>query len=356
MVTLQSVTILHRRFIIMRSFDNYSLLAHNTFGIDARCSRFVEYENVMELHEVLEHLRENPDMPFFHIGGGSNLLFTSDFEGIILHSAIRGKEMQKKQNGEVLLRVGAGEVWDELVGWCVEQGFYGFENLSHIPGEVGAAAVQNIGAYGKQVGDFIVAVHTVSVETGECRVFSKADCAYAYRFSAFKGEQRGKYVVTQVDFLLSDRFEPDLSYGALSRELAARQLSPSAITASSLRDLVVEVRKSKLPEPEDLGSAGSFFMNPIVEHATAQKLLDVYKDMPHYPMENGVKIPAGWLIEQCGWKGKRVGRVGVYEKQALVLVNYGGGSGQDICALSKTIQTAVFEKFGIHIQPEVNFI
>ena len=340
----------------MTSFDNYSLLKHNTFGVEAFCRRFVEYENADELREILADLRQTPQQPFLAIGGGSNLLFTANYEGTILHSAIWGRELLKNEEGEVLLRVGAGEVWDDLVGWCVANGYYGLENLSYIPGEVGAAAVQNIGAYGKEVGDYIVAVETLSVETGEKRVFSNEECTYAYRYSIFKGVARGKYIVTAVVLRLSTVFEPDLSYGALSKELSVRGMSAAEVTAQGLRDLVIEIRKSKLPEPSELGSAGSFFMNPVVEQQVVDQLLQRYPDMPHYAMPNGVKIPAGWLIEKCGWKGKRVGHVGVYEKQALVLVHFGGGTGQEVSDLSHTIQEEVYRQFGIRIYPEVNFI
>ena len=340
----------------MKSFENYSLLPHNTFGIDAKCRKFVEYSHIEELREVLADMKKHKEDRFLHIGGGSNLLFTSDYDGVILHSAIKGKEVLAAEGDEVLLRVGAGENWDELVAWCVEQGYYGLENLSYIPGEAGASAVQNIGAYGKEVGEFIVRVETVEVATGAVRIFQQADCHYAYRYSIFKGEIRGQYVVTHVVLRLSRTFAPDLTYGAISRELEQRGIAPSTLTASQLRNLIVEVRQSKLPEPADLGSAGSFFMNPVVPAAVAARLQETYPQMPHYDVEGGVKIPAGWLIEQCGWKGRKMGPAGVYEKQALVLVNHGGATGEDICRLSKAIQEDVQNKFGIAIFPEVNFI
>lgn len=340
----------------MKVFENYSLLSHNTMGIDARCLRFAEYETIDELRALLAELRRTPDSRYLHIGAGSNLLFTGDYAGTILHSAIKGRTVLENDETMVRLRVGAGETWDDVVAWCVAQGYYGLENLSYIPGEVGAAAVQNIGAYGKEAGDFIERVETVSVETGEERVFLAEECRYAYRYSVFKGEMRGKYVVTAVVFRLSRIFQPDLSYGALQRELDRRALSASTLTASMLRQLIVEIRRSKLPEPAELGSAGSFFMNPVVERELAERLLAAYPDMPHFPVGGQVKIPAGWLIEHCGWKGRRVGRVGVYEKQALVLVNHGGATGEEMCRLSESIRQDVKCKFGISIFPEVNFI
>lgn len=340
----------------MKVLENYSLLKHNTFGIDAKCSRFVEYATVEDLCTALQDFCKNEHAKFLHIGGGSNLLFTKDFEGTILHSAILGKECIRENGDDVYLRVGAGEIWDDFVAWCVEHGYYGLENLSYIPGEVGASAVQNIGAYGKEVCEFIDSVETVAVATGQPRVFKMEECQYAYRYSTFKAENKGKYIVTHVVFRLSKTFCPDLQYAALSRELTARNIPESTLTAQALRNLVVDVRRSKLPEPSEIGSAGSFFMNPVVDKEVADRLLAQYPNMPHYLVEKGVKVPAGWLIDQCGWKGRRMGNAGVYEKQALVLVNCGGATGEDICTLSKAVQQDVKEKFGISIYPEVNFI
>ena len=340
----------------MKIFENYSLLSHNTFGIDAKCRRFIEYSTVEDLCEVLRYLCKNGPSRFLHIGGGSNLLFTKDYDGTVLHSAIMGKECVREEDNEVFLCVGAGEDWDGFVAWCVDHGYFGLENLSYIPGEVGASAVQNIGAYGKEVCDFIDSVETIAVETGEQRIFKSEECHYAYRHSTFKSENKGKYIVTHVVYRLSRQFQPDLKYAALSREIENRHLDVNSLTAGLLRKVVVEVRQSKLPEPSEIGSAGSFFMNPVVEQSVADKLLADYPDMPHYQVENGVKVPAGWLIDQCGWKGKRMGCAGVYEKQALVLVNHGGATGEDICQLSKAVQHDVKAKFGISIYPEVNFI
>ena len=340
----------------MKVFENYSLLTHNTFGIDAKCRRFVEYDNIEELEIALADIRAFPNQPNLHIGGGSNLLFTKDYDGTIFHSAILGKECISQTDDEIYLRVGAGEVWDDFVAWCINNGYYGLENLSYIPGEVGASAVQNIGAYGKEVSEFIDAVETVVVATGSVRKFKADECNYGYRFSLFKGENKGKYIVTHVVFRLSKNFQPSLEYAALSRELANRHIELGNITAQMLRNIVIEVRKSKLPEPEEIGSAGSFFMNPVVDKEKAEQLLDLYPAMPHYSVEGGIKIPAGWLIDQCGWKGKCMGHAGVYEKQALVLVNHGGATGEDICRLSQAVQKDVKEKFGISIFPEVNFI
>lgn len=332
----------------------YSLLHHNTFGIDARCDDFREYDRVEQLRELLAELRGRK---WLHIGGGSNLLFTRDFDGLIVHSAIKGREIVSDEAGTVLVRVGAGEVWDDFVAWCVTEGLHGLENLSAIPGEVGASAVQNIGAYGVEAGQLIDRVEAIAVADSEPRTFTRDECEYAYRSSVFKHALRGKYVVTHVTYRLSRHFEPDLDYAAVRRELAARHIAPQEVTAQGLRDLIVGVRAGKLPDPKEIGSAGSFFMNPIVAREQYEALARQYPEMPHYALPDGrVKIPAGWMIEQCGWKGKALGRAGVYPKQALVLVNLGGATGSDIVRLSDAIRADVKQRFGIEIVPEVNFI
>lgn len=331
----------------------YSLLHHNTFGIDASCREFREYDSVEQLREWLPGLKGKK---WLHIGGGSNLLFCNDYDGIILHSAIKGIEVVARDEHRIHLRVGAGEVWDEFVAFCVNHGYYGLENLSLIPGEVGASAVQNIGAYGVEAGRLIETVETVEAETGNARSFTRGECGYGYRNSVFKQALKGKYIVTYVTFCLSLDFAPDLKYGAVRRELERRGVEPRKLTAGQLRNLIVEVRKSKLPDPSELGSAGSFFMNPVVPTTVFEALLKQYPEMPHYLMSDGVKIPAGWMIEQCGWKGKNLGPAGVYAKQALVLVNLGGATGTDIVRLSEAVQKDVRQKFGIDIKPEANFI
>lgn len=331
----------------------YSLLHHNTFGIDAKCREFIEYNSVDELIAILPHVRGDR---WLQIGGGSNLLFVNDFDGIVLHSCIRSCEEVKRTENEVWLRIGAGVVWDDFVAYCVAHGYYGLENLSLIPGEVGASAVQNIGAYGVEAGQRISSVETIEVATGRKRIFCYYECEYAYRSSVFKHALRGQYIVTHVVYRLSLNFNPDLDYGAIRRELDVRGIAVEKVTAENLRQLIVDVRRAKLPDPEEIGSAGSFFMNPVVGQEKFESLLKKYPKMPHYPMADGVKIPAGWMIEQCGWKGKSLGRAGVYSKQALVLVNLGGATGQDIVRLSDAVRQSVKEKFGIDIHPEANFI
>lgn len=330
-----------------------SLLAYNTFGIDAKCNELIEYASVADLIAILPSLQGKR---WLHIGGGSNLLFVNDFEGVVLHSQIKDIEVVQQDNVQVCLRVGAGVVWDEFVNYCVENHYYGLENLSYIPGEIGASAVQNIGAYGAEVCQFIIHVETLEVETGKKRIFNNKECEYAYRSSVFKHELKGKYIVTHVVYKLSCKFEPNLAYGGIQRALQDRQISTSELTARTLRDVIIDVRKAKLPEPHEIGSAGSFFMNPVVEESKFKDLFNKFPQIPHYQMDNGVKIPAGWLIEQCGWKGKHMGRAGVYSRQALVLINLGGAKGTDIVALSNAIRHDVKQKFGIDIYPEVNFI
>lgn len=331
----------------------YSLLHHNTFGIDAQCRDFFEYTTVSQL---LEHLPQFRQTRWLHIGSGSNLVFVHDFEGTIVHSAIQGIEVQRQTEQYVWLKVGAGQVWDDFVAECVTRGYCGLENLSLIPGEVGAAAVQNIGAYGVEVCQYIDTVEAVQVTTGKLCELRGSECQYGYRSSIFKKEQAGQYIVTHVVFKLPLCFQPDLHYGAIARELQQRHIAPEEVTPAVLRDLVVEVRRAKLPDPAEIGSAGSFFMNPVVSADTFRLLQQQYPDMPHYEVENGVKIPAGWLIEQCGWKGRSIGPAGVYAKQALVLVNLGGATGSDILRLARQVQDDVKQRFGITITPEANII
>lgn len=332
---------------------NYPLLAHNTFGMDVEASVFVEYESVTELKEILLH-QLCPEGKWLHIGGGSNLLFTGDFDGMILHSAIKGFEVVSENEDEVLVRAGAGEVWDDFVAYAVEKGWYGAENLSLIPGEVGASAVQNIGAYGVEAKDLIVKVDTLELETGKERVFGNEECGYAYRESVFKHALKGKYIVTHVTYRLFKKPSYRLDYGNVRAELEKRGCE---LTLENVRRTIIDIRESKLPDPKVQGNAGSFFMNPIVPRPLFEELQGKYPSMPFYEVDaERVKIPAAWMIDRCGWKGKQLGRAGVHNKQALVLVNCGGATGQEIIALSEEIQRSVFDKFGVRISPEVNFI
>ena len=328
----------------------YSLLPYNTFGIDVSASRFLEYASVAELKEYIA--QGAVTTPFLHIGGGSNLLFTKDYDGLILHSRIGGIEVTAEDSQTVSLRVGAGVVWDDFVACCVEHGWYGAENLSLIPSEVGASAVQNIGAYGVEVKDLITAVETVNVQ-GYGRVYSVEECEYAYRSSIFKRPENKSVFVTYVRFRLSKEERYTLDYGTIRQELA-RYPAP---TLPIVRKVIIEIRESKLPDPKVMGNAGSFFMNPIVAKEKLEALQRDYPLIPYYELPDGrVKIPAGWMIDQCGWKGKSLGPAAVHDKQALVLVNRGGAKGSDIVALSDAVRASVRDKFGIDIHPEVNVI
>lgn len=347
----------------MKTEYNYSLLHHNTFGINAYCQQYVEYETIQELRDfinqrTLESSSIQETRPLLHIGGGSNLLFTKDYPGIVLHSAIKGKKVISRDLAQqtVVIKAGAGECWDDFVAYCVENGFYGLENLSYIPGEVGASAVQNIGAYGSEVCQYIEQVEAVDLRDGSVRTFLPSDLHYAYRSSSFKHELKGFYAVTYVCFRLSLSFCPNLTYAALMRTLQENGVDKDHLTANVLRQTIIHVRQHKLPDPFEIGSAGSFFVNPVVSNDKFLQLQRLYPNMPHYIIDNGVKIPAGWMIEQCGWKGKKLGTVGVYEKQALVLVNFGGATGADVVSLCESIKMDVYKKFGIEISPEVNFI
>lgn len=341
----------------MTEHTNYSLLPHNTFGIEAKAAFFITYDSVADLRSVLCRVRErHAGLPVLHIGGGSNLLFLSDFNGVVLHSHIIGTEVCE-DGDEVTIRVGAGMVWDDFVAYCVEHGYYGVENLSLIPGEVGAAAVQNIGAYGAEAKDVITCVEAVELETGESSVFPVDECCYGYRRSIFKGELRGRYAVTYVTFRLSRRFVPDVEYGGVRQALSAAGIEPEKATAADVRRAVIAIRKEKLPDPRVKGNAGSFFMNPVVERAVYERIASHYPDMPCYETGDGKKkIPAGWLIEKAGWKGRALGPAAVHDRQALVLVNNGGATGADILRLCEAVRADVKAKFGIEISPEVNFI
>ena len=337
----------------MKDIKNYSLLAHNTFGIEARCHRFLEYSTVEEAQQIVSSLTTE-DEPLLILGGGSNLLLTGDYPGTVLHSAIKGiKVLSDKEPASVFLECGSGEVFDDVVAFAVENGYHGAENLSIIPGEVGASAVQNIGAYGVEAKDIIYKVEAVEIATGKLVVFDNADCEYSYRQSKFKHEWRDKYLVTHVIYRLSRTFVPDLDYGNIRSSLEKKGIASP--TAQQLREVIIEIRNAKLPDPKVQGNAGSFFMNPIVEKAKYEELASQYLGMPHYTIDaEHEKIPAGWMIDQCGWKGKSLGKAGVHDKQALVLVNRGGATGAEIVRLCETIQKDVKEKFGIEIHPEVN--
>ena len=332
----------------MKDIANYSLLSRNTFGMDVKAKRFVEYDNEEELKALIPTLSGE----VLHMGGGSNLLFKGDFEGTVLHSAIKGIEVVDESAESALVRAGAGEVWDDFVAWAVERGYGGVENLSLIPGEVGASAVQNIGAYGVEAKDVIALVEAIDLSNGQKRVFGTEECNYAYRQSIFKNALKGKYAITYVTYRLQKQPVLKLDYGNIRAVLGDN----GQHTISDVRQAIIDIRNAKLPDPKVQGNAGSFFMNPVVSREKFLSLQKDYPQMPYYEVEGGVKIPAGWMIDQCGWKGKALGRAGVHDKQALVLVNLGGASSEEIITLCNTICKDVYDKFGIDIHPEVNLI
>lgn len=337
----------------MKDIFDYSLKQHNTFGIDVKCRRFIEFESVDELKHILSSLTDK-DRPLLFIGGGSNLLFTGDYDGTVLHSAIKGHEVVATDNG-ILLRCGSGETWDDMVELCVASSWYGMENLSLIPGEVGASAVQNIGAYGVEAKDLIFKVEALDVETGETCEFSNADCGYSYRYSRFKDEWKDRFAITHVTYKLSNEFLPRLDYGNILAELDKRGIKTP--NARQLRNIIIDIRNEKLPDPKVTGNAGSFFKNPVVPKEKYEELVARYGSVPHYTVdEQHEKIPAGWMIDKCGWKGKSLGTAGVHPRQALVLVNNGGAKGEDILHLCNVIKKDVKDEFGIDINPEVNII
>ena len=332
----------------MKDNCDYNLMRHNTFGMDVKARRFVEYDSEDELRQLIPTLRGD----VLHIGGGSNLLFCKDYDGTILHSGIKGISIEDEDAESVLVRVGAGVVWDEFVEWAVVQGYGGVENLSLIPGEVGASAVQNIGAYGTEAKDVVVLVEAVELQSGQKRCLGTAECEYAYRQSIFKNRFKGKYAVTYVTYRLQKKPTLKLDYGNIRTMLEGKE----NITVADVRKAIIDIRNAKLPDPKVQGNAGSFFMNPVVCREKFLAMQKEYPQMPFYETDGGVKIPAGWMIEQCGWKGKSLGRAGVHDKQALVLVNLGGATSEEIIRLCDAVCKDVLDKFGIDVHPEVNFI
>lgn len=337
----------------MKDIREYSLLHNNTFGIDETCRRFVEFSSVDELKTILASLTD-ADQPLLVIGGGSNLLLTQRFDGTVLRSAIIDTSVKETET-EVFYTCGSGVCWDDVVETAVSNGWYGAENLSIIPGDVGASAVQNIGAYGREAKDVIHTVEAIEIETGKSFTFTNEECQYGYRQSRFKGEWKGKYIITYVTYRFSKVFTPYIEYGNIKSEMERRNIiNPQA---RDVRDVIIDIRNAKLPDPKVEGNAGSFFMNPVVSRGKFEQLLADYPQMPHYHIDdNHEKIPAGWLIDQSGWKGKTLGRAGVHANQALVLVNRGGARGEDIVRLSDDIRADVKRRFDIDIYPEVNFV
>jgi UDP-N-acetylmuramate dehydrogenase len=331
---------------------NYSLLALNTFGLEAKAQHFARASSVEDVRQAIQ----SGIRPMLVLGGGSNLLFTSDQPGLVLQNQIGGIRVVEAVQGRALVEVGGGVVWHDFVLWAIAQDLGGVENLSLIPGTVGAAPVQNIGAYGVELKDVFVSLQAVDLETGDLRTFSHEDCRFGYRDSIFKQEAKGKYCITSVLFALSkENHRLNISYGDIRKTLEENGVPNPGI--ADISRSVVQIRSAKLPDPAKIGNCGSFFKNPETERTVLERILAAYPQAPHYDLPDGrVKIPAGWLIEQCGWKGKRVGNTGSYEKQALVLVNYGGATGEEVRKLAYDIIASVEQRFGIRLEPEVNML
>lgn len=335
----------------MRVEENKSLKDHNTFGIASNARYYVSVETVSELKQALS---EKPSGELFILGGGSNMLLTGDVDAFVLHINLRGIEILKETETEVLVKAMAGENWHAFVQYCIANDFGGLENLSLIPGNVGTAPIQNIGAYGVELKDTFVRCHAVEIETLEERVFTKADCNFGYRNSIFKNEAKGRFIITSVTFRLTKKnHKTSISYGDIQKILADKNIGTPSI--KDISEAVIAIRQSKLPDPNVLGNSGSFFKNPIVNAETFQAFRNHFPEAPFYEVSpTEFKIPAGWLIEKAGFKGQRFGDAGVHINQALVLVNYGNATGKEIWKLAMDIQKKVKEITGIFIEPEVN--
>lgn len=331
--------------------ENFPLQNHNTFAIPAHARYYAEFADVEQLCHLIKLCREQ-NVRWYILGDGANVLFSNDFDGMIIRSAMRNILV----DNQGLILADAGVEWDDLVAWSVERGYGGLENLSYIPGSVGASPIQNIGAYGVEVKDSLEWVEYLDVETMDIVRVANGDCKFGYRESVFKGLLKGRAVILRVAFRLSqgrsDQF--NIGYGDVAAEVEKR----GGASLRSVRDAIIFIRKSKLPEPKELGNAGSFFKNPVVSVEKFDELRERFEDLKWFDVEGceGKKIPAGWMIERAGWKGRREGNVGMHERQALVMVNYGGASGAEILAYASRVQAAVFEMFGVEIEMEVNVV
>lgn len=337
----------------MAVIENFSLKNLNTFGVEASARWYTDINSEDDLNSLFTDSQWK-DQPVLILGGGSNMLFTKDFQGLVIHMNIPGLKHESK-DGEVFVSAGAGVVWNDLVNYCVQHDFAGIENLSLIPGSVGASPIQNIGAYGVELQDIFHSCRAFEISTGSIRTFYKADCHFSYRDSVFKSVLKGLYIITEVTLKLSKIFRPNLKYGAISQELESR-----GISTPSIRDIssaVSHIRVSKLPDPATIGNAGSFFKNPVIPVTKFIQLQSNFPDIIYFPSTEGfVKLSAGWLIEQCGWKGRVVGNTGTWKNQALVLVNHGKATGNEIFKLSYDIIISVLNKFDIELHREVNII
>ncbi|OXA95475.1 UDP-N-acetylenolpyruvoylglucosamine reductase [Flavobacterium oncorhynchi] len=333
--------------------SNFSLKNYNTFGIEAKAKKFVAVHSIAELKSTLS---ANKDEGKFILGGGSNMLLTKDIEALVIHIDLKGKKIIKEDDDFVWVESQAGETWHDFVLWTIDNNFGGLENMSLIPGNVGTTPVQNIGAYGTEIKDTFVSCEAMNIASQEMKTFTNAECNFGYRESIFKNEVKDQFIITSVIYKLTKRnHKINTSYGDILAELAKKNITEP--TLKEVSNAVIAIRQSKLPDPKELGNSGSFFKNPILLKSDFEKIHKKFPDMKFYEVsETEVKVPAGWLIEQAGLKGKRFGEAGVHKNQALVLVNYGNATGQEILAVSKEVQKTVFETFGIHIEAEVNVI
>ena len=332
---------------------NISLKAYNTFGIDVPAKQFVSVSTIDELIDIFQ---KNPDVDKLILGGGSNMLLTKPINGLVIHLNLKGKSIVFEDENTVQVRGNTGENWHEFVLWCLDQGYGGIENLSLIPGNLGTAPIQNIGAYGVELKDVMVSCDVLDIRNLSIKTLSNKECEFGYRDSIFKQQEKGNLIVLSVTLQLTKKNHTlHTAYGAISEEL-----EKNGITNPTIKDVsnaVISIRQSKLPDPKEIGNSGSFFKNPIIEKSLYDTLKVTFPEIPHYPVsESQVKVPAGWLIEKAGFKGKSLGNYGVHKKQALVLVNYGGASGSDILQLAHLIQKTIYRIFGIHIETEVNIL
>lgn len=333
---------------------NYSLKPHNTFAVAAEAKYFVVIHSHGQLMRMMKTDIWRNEKKFI-LGEGSNILFVDDFDGLVVQNAIDGLSVTRLSDHKMMLEVGAGVNWHEVVMFAVQKKLYGIENLSLIPGTIGAAPIQNIGAYGAELQNVFHSLDAVNIQTGELHTFNRIDCQFGYRDSIFKNELKNQYVITKVRLVLSTKEKFNISYPALNEQIKSKKLTK--LTLKAVSDAVIAVRQSKLPDPKKIPNAGSFFKNPIISIDQFKQLHSAHPEIPSYPVsEDFIKVPAAWLIEQCGWKGMRIGDVGVHTRQALVLVNYGKGSGGDVVKLSEEIQKDVVDKFQITLTPEVGFV
>ena len=334
--------------------ENFSLQQYNTFGVAVFAHFFVEVKNTDQLETVLDWYGSQKKMPLLILGAGSNVLFTKDFQGLVLKLSLNGREVIEERGNNVLVQAAAGENWHDFVSWTVKKGWGGLENLSLIPGNVGTAPMQNIGAYGVEQERFFMGLKALDIKRREVRIFTKSDCSFGYRNSIFKQQEKGNWMILSVAYVLQKKPVLHLEYGAIKAVLSDKKIKIPNI--KDVADAVISIRQSKLPDPQKIGNAGSFFKNPVVEKGVLQYIQKSCPEVPFFSSQEGHKIPAGWLIEQAGWKGKRVGNCGVHKDQALVLVNYGGATGEEILKLSQKIQRSVKEKFSILLGTEVNIV